>query len=66
MGLDPDTEAARVALLVATRRKQDQTACRQDLAAAKIKHFIEKTLAVAPPLTSEQRDRLAGLLRESA
>jgi len=35
---------------------------RGDLNAAKIQAFIEKTLADAPPLTAEQRKRLARLL----
>jgi hypothetical protein len=35
---------------------------RADLAAAKIKAYIEKTLAAAPPISDEQRARLARLL----
>lgn len=37
-------------------------AARGDLTAAKIQAFIEKTLADAPPLTDEQRQRIARLL----
>lgn len=33
------------------------------LAEEKIKAFVERTVAAAPPLTPEQRDRLALLLR---
>jgi hypothetical protein len=33
------------------------------LASAKIADYIERTLAAAPPLTAEQRDKLAELLR---
>lgn len=35
---------------------------RADLAAAKIKAYIENTLAAAPPISDEQRARLARLL----
>jgi hypothetical protein len=36
---------------------------RRDLAEAKIADYIEKVLAQRPPLTNEQRNRLAELLR---
>jgi hypothetical protein len=36
---------------------------RRDLATAKIAAYVERTIAEAPPLTSEQRDRLVALLR---
>lgn len=39
-----------------------QTANR-DLRAARLEHFIKRTVDAAPPLTPEQRDRLALLLR---
>ena len=35
---------------------------RRDLAAAKLDKYIRDTIADAPPLTAEQRDRLALLL----
>jgi len=35
---------------------------RRDLAEAKITDYVEKVLAEAPPLTPDQRARLAGLL----
>lgn len=38
-------------------------AARQELAAAKIAEYIERTVNAAPPLSAEQRDRLALLLR---
>ncbi len=44
----------------------DDTALRRDLAEAKIADYIERTVAEAPPLTNEQRDRLALLLRGAA
>lgn len=36
---------------------------RRDLAAIKIEQFIRKTVDSAPPLTIEQRERLATILR---
>ncbi|MGB3521939.1 MAG: hypothetical protein WBA50_10725 [Mycobacterium sp.] len=39
------------------------TATRRELAAAKIRHYIDRVLAEAPPLTNEQRSKLAELLR---
>ena len=40
---------------------QDDTA--RNLAEAKLAAYIERTVAAAPPLTAEQRDRLALSLR---
>lgn len=37
-------------------------AARQDLAEAQIEAAIQKIVAAAPPLRSEQSDRLAGLI----
>lgn len=36
---------------------------RRDLRAARLEDYIARTVAAAPPLTTEQRDRLAALLR---
>jgi hypothetical protein len=36
---------------------------RRNLAAAKLDAYIQRVIAEAPPLTPEQRDRLAVLLR---
>jgi hypothetical protein len=36
---------------------------RRELAEAKITDYVEKVLATAPPLTAEQRTRLAELLK---
>lgn len=44
-----------------TRRSLDEA--RRALAEEKIRAFVEQTVASAPPLTPEQRDRLALLLR---
>lgn len=57
--------AARSRLGVAARRKHPQQlqTARQELAAAKLEAHIAKILAEAPPLTPEQLDRIAVLLR---
>jgi hypothetical protein len=34
----------------------------RDLAAAKIEQYVENVVATAPPLTADQRDRIAALL----
>ena len=47
-------------------RKQDREAiesARRDFAAEKIANYVTKVLDAAPPLTDEQRVRLAELLR---
>lgn len=44
-----------------TRSQLDDA--RRALAEEKIKAFVERTVASAPPLTPDQRDRLAVLLR---
>lgn len=41
-------------------------AARRDLAAAKLEDYIERTVASAPPLTDEQLERIAPLLRPTA
>ncbi len=61
--------AARGRLGSVVRRHADDPAlidsARRGLAAAKIEDYIERTVAAAPPLTDDQRDRLALLLRDS-
>ena len=55
---------ARNQLAVACRHHPDQAEDRRrDLAEAKITDYVEKVLAQAPPLSDEQRTRLAELLR---
>lgn len=58
-------ERARVASLSRSRPPDDPDLerARRDLRAARLEDYIKRTVAVAPPLTSEQRDRLALLLR---
>lgn len=47
-------------------RKPEAESIARDLAAARIQDYIKRVVDAAPPLTSEQRDRLAGLLRGAA
>ena len=39
---------------------------RRDAAAQRLAEYIQATVAAAPPLTAEQRQRLAALLRPTA
>ncbi|MGO1505255.1 MAG: hypothetical protein ACTHWV_09880 [Brachybacterium sp.] len=59
---------ARSRLALATRygRADDAEDARRDLAAAKLEASIGKITADAPPLTDEQRDHLAALIRQGA
>jgi hypothetical protein len=59
------SERARVASLTRSRppNHPDLIEARRDLKAARLADYIERTLAKAPPLTSEQRAKLAELLR---
>jgi hypothetical protein len=59
------TERARVASLTRSRNTDDPdlALARQRLKAARIEDYIVKVVAEAPPLTNEQRDRIASLLR---
>jgi hypothetical protein len=62
------TERARVASLSRSRTVDDPdlVRARQNLKAARLEEHIAEVVAAAPPLTSEQRDRLAALLRPDA
>ena len=64
---DPQVAAARARVAALSRPDAgDDTRraeARRDLNAAKLEAYIEKTLAAAPPLSEEQRSRLAELLR---
>lgn len=59
---------ARSALGVAARRKNsgEVTEARRNLAAAKLEEYVARIVSEAPPLTNEQADRIAGLLRGDA
>ena len=56
---------ARIAALTRSRPADDPEliAARRDHAASRLEDHILHTLAAAPPLTPEQRDRLAYLIR---
>ncbi len=62
------SERARVASLSRSRDPDDPdlTAARQNLRVERLADVIRRTVEAAPPLTPEQRDRLALLLRGSA
>lgn len=53
----------RVARAVKARDPEREAQARRDLAEAKVAAYIERVLAAAPPLSEEQRQRLAELLR---
>lgn len=60
-----DWTRARARLAVQTRHGADEQTLaelRRDLRAARLAEAIEKTVAELPPLTDEQRARLASLL----
>lgn len=46
--------------------KPNQAETARDLATARIAEYIERVVDSAPPLTAEQRDRIAALLRPTA
>lgn len=69
----PATEAtsslrSKQAKSAAARRwnRPDKDDLARDYAAAKLEDHIRRVVDLAPPLTAEQRDRLAGLLRVGA
>lgn len=61
------SEAQQLRQRIAGRRRHDPTADVEDLQAempaAKIEAYIRRAVASAPPLTAEQRDRLAAIFR---
>lgn len=61
-------ERARVASLTRSRNPDDPELvdARRNLRAERLAEHIRRTVEVAPPLTPEQRDRLALLLRGGA
>ncbi|WP_219930992.1 hypothetical protein [Gordonia paraffinivorans] len=56
---------ARIAALSRDRSADDPELvdARRDLAATRLEEHVAKVLATAPPLTQEQRGRIASLLR---
>ncbi len=61
-------ERARVAALSRSRNPDDPdlVAARQTLKAERLSEYIRRTVATLPPLSLEQRERLALLLRDGA
>lgn len=59
------SKRAKVAALSRSRTKDDPEllTAKQDLAASKLAQYVERVVAEAPPLTTEQSDRIAALLR---
>lgn len=57
---------ARSAVARSVRNHKDPTPARQQLKEAKLTRWIDEALATAPPLTEEQRHRLASLLTGGA
>lgn len=58
-------ERARIASLTRSRQPDDPELvdARRNLAALRLEECVRKTVADAPPLTAEQRDRIAAILR---
>jgi hypothetical protein len=58
-------ERARIAALTRSRQADDPelVAARRNLKAMRLEEHVARVLAEAPPLTDEQRTRLAELLR---
>ncbi len=59
-------ERARLAALTRHYPDADHAATRRDLRAAQLEEHIRRVVDAAPPLTNEQRDRLALLVRGSS
>lgn len=68
VSIGPDVAGARSRLGVACKlgTPADVSEARRDLAAAKLADYIKRTVDQAPPLTDEQRERIAALLRPTA
>ena len=61
------TERARVAALSRSRTADDPdlVRARGNLKAARLEDYVARVVDAAPPLSPEQRDRIASLLRPS-
>lgn len=57
------SSATRIARAVKARDPEAEAQARRELAEAKIADHIRRVVDAAPPLTDEQRTRLAELLR---
>ena len=64
---DPALRVAATRVAAAkTNRSPELPRLKRDLAALRIENYVRKIVDAAPPLTDEQRDRIAGLLRPTA
>ena len=63
--LTPRAAASALGVAARTRDPEKITRARRDLAAANIESYISRVVAEAPPLTEDQRHRLAALLSPS-
>lgn len=66
MAISPEKAVLRARAAALARRRTDTDPelldARRDLAAAQLEDYIRRTVDEAPPLTPEQRDRLALVL----
>ncbi len=62
----PTRERARLAALTRHHPDADHGPARRDLRAAQLEEHIRRVVDAAPPLTADQKARLAGILRASA
>jgi hypothetical protein len=67
-GISPAVAKTRSRIAVATRRgvSSEILDAKREHAAARLEEYIKRTVDGAPPLTDEQRTRLALLLRGGA
>lgn len=63
-----ETQRRRNKVAILTRHhpgSRELAEARRELAAAKLENFVKKAVDAAPPLTDEQRERIAALLSSS-
>lgn len=63
MSAEVRTARARLAANRRHHPNKDHTEARRDLAAANIAAYVARVVDQAPPLTADQADRIAALLR---
>lgn len=61
-------QRGRLAALTRSRTPEDPEllSARRNLAAAKLREYVARTIAQAPPLTDAQREEIAAMLRPTA
>jgi type II secretory pathway predicted ATPase ExeA len=68
--MTPEQESLRGRLAAHRRHHPDdlatETELRRQLKASRLEEYVQRTLATLPPLTADQRDRIALLLRDDA